>query len=281
MFSSFYEPLPDINKAMARIGLEGMEIKHDLATLDTLIKAYATHVPYENLQVSIEHTQPSLASKDLFDKIVTRRRGGYCFEMNGFFWLLLRDLGFDIYSVSVYVLEDMDSRTDLGHRSNIIVIDGKKYFAEVGFGGNSAAHYAIPLDGTIRGNFFIKYDEKLREYTLMKIVDPEKEAAKGKGRFVNKEVVEGVEVNCKKIQMFRDFIAYPEEFNLPNIGVFHSVGNPMMELPVCNICNEKGETYTIKEGMFRSKTADGQFERPIKDEKETLELAEKYFGIVL
>ena len=281
MFSSFYEPLPDLNKALERIGLKDFSCKYDLECLDLLIRSFAAHVPYENLEVSIEHHLPSLESKGLFDKIVTRRRGGYCFEMNGFFWLLLRDLGFDAYSVSVYVLEDLDFMTDLGHRATIITIDGKKYFSDVGYGSGSTAAFAIPLDGSIRNGFFISYDETRREHTLYKVVDPEAERQHGTERFVEKRTSADGAVFCKKIVMFRDFIAYPQEFNLPNIGVFHSKGNRMIETPVCNFCNEKGEIYSIRNWTFTAKTAEGRTERPIQGEADLLDLAGKYFGIYL
>ncbi len=69
---------------------------HD--TLDFLTLLTRQHI----LQVSFEtmalHYSPdrevSLEPEALFDKIVTRRRGGYCFELNSFFGVILRSLGF-------------------------------------------------------------------------------------------------------------------------------------------------------------------------------------------
>ena len=150
--------------------------------------------------------------------------------MNGFFWALLRDLGFEVYSVSVYVLENADSMGDLGHRSNIVTIDGRKYFTEVGFGRNSAARCAVP---------------------------------------------------CKKIQLFRDFIAYPQEFHLPNKGLFHSPENPMAGKKVCHLQNVNGETYSIADDVFSQKTKEGYSSRKIKDDADLRNILKKYFGIEL
>lgn len=280
-YSALYDPIPDLEKTLERIGCDSLEIRNDLETLDLLIRGYASHIPFENLQVSYEHKLPSLAIKDLYDKIVVRKRGGYCFEMNGFFWALLRDLGFDVYSVSVYVLENVDSMGDLGHRSNIVSIAGKKYFVEVGFGRNSAAKCAVPIDGSVRGGFFVKYDHERREYTVYKIVDRDAETGRGFERFLERMEVGGEEVVCKKIQLFRDFIAYPQEFYLPNKGLFHSPDNPMAGKKVCHLQNVNGETYSIADDVFSQKTKEGYSSRKIKDDADLRNILKKYFGIEL
>ena len=60
----------------------------DAAGLRTLHRAHQLTVPFENL--SIHLAEPiSLDERDLIDKIVRRRRGGFCYELNGAFALLL------------------------------------------------------------------------------------------------------------------------------------------------------------------------------------------------
>ena len=57
-----------------------------------LHRAHQLTVPFENL--SIHLAEPiSLDERDLIDKIVRRRRGGFCYELNGAFALLLEALG--------------------------------------------------------------------------------------------------------------------------------------------------------------------------------------------
>ena len=54
----------------------------DAAGLRTLHRAHQLTVPFENL--SIHLAEPiSLDEADLIDKIVRRRRGGFCYELNG------------------------------------------------------------------------------------------------------------------------------------------------------------------------------------------------------
>ena len=65
------------------------------ATLEELHRAHLLAVPFENLDIHLG--RPIVLEPDpLFDKIVTRRRGGFCYELNGLFVLLLRDLGFEV-----------------------------------------------------------------------------------------------------------------------------------------------------------------------------------------
>src|SRR5580704_19527217 len=74
-----------------RVGVAGSAVS-DAAGLRTLHRAHQLTVPFENL--SIHLAEPiSLDERDLIDKVVTRRRGGFCYELNGAFALLLEVLG--------------------------------------------------------------------------------------------------------------------------------------------------------------------------------------------
>ena len=65
----------------------------DLANLRALQRAHLMSVPYETLDI-MEGRPLDLSADALFDKIVTRRRGGYCFELNELFCVLLLSLGY-------------------------------------------------------------------------------------------------------------------------------------------------------------------------------------------
>ena len=64
----------------------------DEAAFRILHRAHQLTVPFENL--SIHLGEPIvLAEHDLIHKIVHRRRGGFCYELNGAMAILLRDDG--------------------------------------------------------------------------------------------------------------------------------------------------------------------------------------------
>ncbi|KAM0794749.1 hypothetical protein BDR22DRAFT_814679 [Usnea florida] len=87
-----------------------------LALLTTLQKHHLATIPFENLNLhySTHHTI-SLDPSSLFEKIVTRRRGGYCMETNTFFAVVLRSLGFRVRGVRV-VWGGLEECEDEGQR---------------------------------------------------------------------------------------------------------------------------------------------------------------------
>lgn len=90
---------------LQRIGYHG-DPAPDHATLCALHLAHLRSVPFENLDIPLGRPI-SLALPDLFAKIVTRRRGGFCYELNGLFGWMLRAIGFEVTNVSA-----SDSRAD-------------------------------------------------------------------------------------------------------------------------------------------------------------------------
>jgi len=85
-----------VQKYLARIGVDAAEATAPTYTLlQRLQLAHLTHIPYENLDI-MRDVPLQLNEDALFDKMVTRRRGGYCFELNGLFAWLLRGLGYDV-----------------------------------------------------------------------------------------------------------------------------------------------------------------------------------------
>ncbi len=105
----------------------------DLHCLKQLHRHHVFHVPFENLDVHLRK-EISLEPVDLFEKIVRRQRGGYCFELNGLFQLLLEALGFQVYSTAARVLFGTETIPPQSHRLLIVTVDGEDWIADVGFG---------------------------------------------------------------------------------------------------------------------------------------------------
>ena len=86
-----------------RIGHEGA-LEADANTLTALHRAHMEHVPFENLDIA--RGRPiTLQSELLFEKIVARKRGGFCYEVNGLFAELLRAVGFEVTMLSARVAQ--------------------------------------------------------------------------------------------------------------------------------------------------------------------------------
>ena len=149
MNEELYQPLPSVEAYLARIGLGGAK-EPTREYLDELIYAHQRAVPFDDLDVSDLAMVPSLGVADLFDKIVVRRRGGYCFELNGLFGALLRALGFDVQPCMARVIFRPGAHPLITHRANIVTIDGARYLADVGFGGPMPTFAPIIQSGATR-----------------------------------------------------------------------------------------------------------------------------------
>lgn len=84
----------EIGAYLERIGYTG-ECTITLQTLTAIHEAHLRAIPYENLDIHLGRTL-SLDIEAIYDKIVTRRRGGWCYEMNGLLSWALRELGFAV-----------------------------------------------------------------------------------------------------------------------------------------------------------------------------------------
>ena len=123
---------------LKRIGAE-YDGQPTLDNLDMLISAHQKAVPFENLALCMNFGTVDLDPTALFRKIVTEHRGGFCFELNGGFLLLLKGLGYDAVGCMARVgIPFIGELLNLDHRGVIVRLEGKTYFCDVGMGGPKA-----------------------------------------------------------------------------------------------------------------------------------------------
>jgi N-hydroxyarylamine O-acetyltransferase len=127
----------DIDRYLERIGFSG-----DTTDLAALQRAQVVRVPYENLDVQLGR-EISLEVDDLVSKLVDRRRGGYCFELNSLFASVLVALG---HSVTTFLgrvrISDAASPRPATHM--VLLVDGS--IIDVGFGAATPLG-PVPLGG--------------------------------------------------------------------------------------------------------------------------------------
>src|SRR5579859_1846653 len=122
---------------LARVGVT-RPAACDAPALRALHRAHQLAVPFENL--SLHLGEPiSLDERDLVDKIVHRRRGGFCYELNGTFALLLEALGAQVSRVAARVYGEAGLGPPFDHLALIVhAADGSgPWLADVGFGSHS------------------------------------------------------------------------------------------------------------------------------------------------
>ncbi len=132
----------DLEAYFGRIGYVG-EPRADLATLHALHRAHLLAIPYENLDVQLGRPV-GLDAQAAFDKIVTRGRGGWCYEMNGLFAAVLEEIGFKVTRVAGAVMREAMGDIVLGNHLVLLVsVDGEPWIADVGLGDGSLDPFVL------------------------------------------------------------------------------------------------------------------------------------------
>jgi N-hydroxyarylamine O-acetyltransferase len=117
---------------LERIGYSG-PVEPTAETLRRLHVAHLRAVPFENLSI---HAGEPVVLEDaaLFEKVVARRRGGFCYELNGLFAALLSALGFEVEMLSAGVAKPSgEFGPDFDHMALLVKLEERR-LADVGFG---------------------------------------------------------------------------------------------------------------------------------------------------
>lgn len=123
----------DIDAYLHRIGA-ARPAGTSAADLAALHEAHIRTVPFENYDIHLG-VPISLRLDDLHDKIVRRGRGGFCYELNGIFAGLLRELGFGVTLLSAFQLsEDGVRGPEFDHLRLIVETSNGEWLADVGNG---------------------------------------------------------------------------------------------------------------------------------------------------
>lgn len=149
----------DVAAYLDRIGYTG-PLKADLPTLRALHRAHLLAISYENLDVQLGRpltTSPSEA----FEKIVGRRRGGWCYEMNGLFGAVLDAVGFKVTRLAGGVHRKDRGDAAVGNHLVLLVdLQGEPWIADVGFGDGAREPFRLQ-EGPIHGDGYCYRLEKL------------------------------------------------------------------------------------------------------------------------
>lgn len=125
---------------LQRLGIEG-PVEPSLENLERLQRAHLTAVPFENLDV---YARRGVRTDDAWtiSKVVDRRRGGWCFELNGALAALLTQLGYEVTRHAATVLSSQ-TRVIPSHLTLVVSLD-RRYLVDVGFGDSFIR--PLPLD---------------------------------------------------------------------------------------------------------------------------------------
>ena len=244
-----------VDAYLARIGT-ARPARADAAALAELQLRHLLSVPFENL--SIHLGEPIVLDHGaLVDKVVGRRRGGFCYELNGAFAALLSTLGFTVTLLAARVFGEGGLGPPFDHLAlRVDDADGGSWLADVGFGRHS--HYPLRLD------------------TRTDQADPG-------GTFRLADTADG------DLDVIRDGqLQYRVEARPRTLGDFEATcwwhqTSPRSHFthgPVCSRLTETGRV-TLSDRTLAQTTGDQRQERTLTDDAEVLAAYRTWFGIVL
>ena len=112
------------------------------------MRAHVAAIPFENLDVQLGRPT-SRALPDIFAKLVTGRRGGWCYEQNALLGWALEQLGFAVTPLAGGVMRVANGDAALGnHLALLVELDGP-WLVDAGFGGSLASPLRL-AEGTYR-----------------------------------------------------------------------------------------------------------------------------------
>ncbi|MBB3666088.1 N-hydroxyarylamine O-acetyltransferase [Prauserella sediminis] len=133
----------DLDAYLARIGRPAEP--PSFSALTALHEAHVLTIPFENVD-PFTGRSPSLDLDTIQAKLVTRHRGGYCYEHSLLFAAVLERLGYGVTRLTARVQPHRNGPRS--HMSLRVTVDGTSYLADVGFG--AGVLHPMPLeDGVV------------------------------------------------------------------------------------------------------------------------------------
>ncbi len=238
-------------------------VRADIHTLRGLHHAHMFSVPFENLDIVPLQRPIQLDEQSLLDKIIDHNRGGFCYELNGAFAWLLKQIGFEVTHLNGRVFRtDGSLGIEFDHLTLLVRTPGRsaRWLADVGFGDS----FTEPLSFEDGG----EHIEGLRAYKLKQTKD---------GFVMWQRDYDG---NWKH-QYFFDLTEhkFPEDYQAG--CAYHQ--NPLLSNfgreGIISIANTDGRTSLNKDRLIITKN--GQREERVINKDEYPILLRKHFGVVL
>lgn len=249
----------NIQKYIERINYHG-SLAPSAQTLRELQLAHLLTVPFENL--SVHHKEAIvLQNEALFDKIVTRRRGGFCYELNGLFAGLLRALGFQVEMLSAGVARANGAFGPEFDHMMLMVTLNEPWLVDVGFGDG----FREPLrldDRAVQPQYARAYRLAADGQRLILMEQKENEEWKAQYRF--------------GLQPY-DFPNYEEMCHYQQT----SPDSTFTKGRVCTRATPEGRITLSKMRLITTTLKGERQEREVANEDEYAILLAKHFGIMM
>lgn len=253
------KPVFDLDAFLERIHYRDSTLA-GASALRNLHIAYTLNVPFENLDVYYGRPIP-LDGASLYRKIVTDRRGGYCFEMNGLFSLALEALGFKVANLLARVALNGGQYTTKTHQAMLVEADGNKWLADVGFGNDGIIAPLLLEENREQTQFAHTY--RLVTHAAL-------------GYVLEKKNGDGY----SPLYAFSLDPCGPEDFVMSNHFTATFPGSFFRTMRMCTMPTKEGR-ITLTDSHFKVVQGSAARETPIAGEGEFHVLLKEHFGLDL
>ncbi|MFE1336418.1 arylamine N-acetyltransferase [Streptomyces sp. NPDC058733] len=231
-------------------------------------------VPFENLSIHLGE-EIVLEEKRLVDKVVGARRGGFCYELNGAFGVLLTALGFEVTLLAARVYGDGERPgIPYDHLAlRVRTVDGGDWLADVGFG----THTHLPLRFAERG-------EQTDPGGVFRIAEAEPDAAGARGGAEPPGGAADLDVLREGRPQYRLEVRPRVLDDFVTGAWWHSTSprSHFVRSLVCSRLTEDGGRVTLSGRRLTTTAADGTREvRELGEDAEVLRTYREVFGIAL
>lgn len=246
-----------LDRYLERINFQGQPTV-DLDCLGALHRHHVMSIPFEATDIHFGQ-RISLEPGHIYDKVINRRRGGFCYELNYLFHTLLRRIGFKSSIIAAVVNNDGHYGAPFDHMSIVVELDGP-WLLDVGFGDLSFKPIRIQ-PGNIqsgRDNDFL-LEETGPDAFMLLAAKPGSKDFTPKYRFdLRPRSLEDFAEECRLKQNA------PESYFVRNF--------------VCTLPTEDGRK-TIWNGTFKVRRGTETTEQSIEGDAELRELLAQHFGL--
>ncbi|XP_040426985.1 arylamine N-acetyltransferase, liver isozyme-like isoform X2 [Cygnus olor] len=136
----------NIQEYFARISYDGSHKDADLQTLTVIFQHHIQAIPFENLSMHCGETI-DLDLQSIYNKIVRKKRGGWCLESNYLLFWALKEIGYDVCILggNSYDPAEKAYTAHINHILLKVEIKGSPYIVDAGFGGAYQAWQPVML----------------------------------------------------------------------------------------------------------------------------------------
>jgi N-hydroxyarylamine O-acetyltransferase len=249
----------NLNSYFERIDYRGSAEVSERALKDIHI-AHTLNVPFENLDVF--YRRPILLDgASLYKKIVKERRGGYCFEMNGIFSLVLQEMGFKVTNLLAKVSVDGMHYTTKTHQAILVETGGNRWVADVGFGNDGIIAPLVLEENTEQKQFAHTY-RIITHSTLGYVLQKKKEDS------------------YYPLYAFTLDECSPEDFLMSNHFTATFPESFFLKMRMCTMPTKDGR-ITLTDEHFKVVKENDVMETPIANDSEFNTLLKEHFGLDL